>query len=81
MNSFWSIFNQLSIGLGLVFTLLVLSRRKGSPATTWSWILSFFLLPIFGPLLYSLVGYSDFKRRKRPKPEPQRKLPETGFLM
>ena len=81
MNSFWSVFNQLSIGLGLMFTLLVLSRRKGSPATTWSWILSFFFLPILGPLLYSLVGYSDFKRRKRPKPEPQRKLPETGFLM
>lgn len=81
MKSLWTAFNYLGILLGFLFTLLVLSRRKRSTAATWAWILTFFVLPFIGPLSYLLVGYSSLKRRKRPKPEPQRKLPETGFLI
>lgn len=81
MKSLWTAFNYLGIVIGIFFTLLVLSRRKRSTAATWSWILTFFALPFLGPLGYLLVGYSNLKRRKRPKPEPQRRLPDTGFLI
>jgi len=81
MKSLWTAFNYLGLLLGVFFTLLVLSRRKRSTAATWAWILTFFVLPFIGPLSYLLVGYSSLKRRMRPKPEPQKRLPETGFLI
>jgi len=81
MKSLWTAFNYLGLFLGILFTLLVLSRRKRSTAATWAWILTFFALPFLGPISYLLVGYSSLKRRSRPKPEAQRRLPETGFLI
>lgn len=81
MKSLWTAFNYLGIIIGIFFTLLVLSRRKRSTAATWAWILTFFVLPFLGPVSYLLVGYSNLKRRSRPKPEPQKRLPDTGFLV
>ncbi|MFM8268845.1 MAG: cardiolipin synthase [Pseudomonadota bacterium] len=81
MKSLWTAFNYLGLFIGIFFTVLVLSRRRRSIAATWAWILTFFALPFVGPLGYLLVGYSSLKRRLRPKPEPQKRLPETGFLV
>ncbi len=81
MKSLWTAFNYLGLVIGVFFTLLVLSRRKRSIPATWAWILTFFVLPFIGPLSYLLVGYSNLKRRARPKPEPQKRLPDTGFLI
>jgi len=81
MKSLWTAFNYLGLFVGLFFSLWVLSRRRITPGVTWAWIMSFFLLPFLGPFGYLLVGYSNFKRRKRPRPEPQKKLPEAGFVM
>ncbi|NBX76119.1 MAG: hypothetical protein EBQ92_06155, partial [Proteobacteria bacterium] len=81
MKSLWTAFNYFGLMLAVFFTLLVLSRRRRSTAATWAWILTFFALPFIGPLSYLLIGYSNLKRRSRPKPEPQKRLPDTGFLI
>ncbi len=81
MKSLWAAFNYLGLLLGVVFSLLVLSRRSRSTAATWAWLLSFFAFPFLAPFGYLLVGYSNMSRRKRPKPTPQKRLPEMGFMM
>jgi len=81
MASVWQTLSVFGFILAGLFTLWILSRRKRSSAATWAWILSFFALPYLGPASYLLVGFSDLKRRKRKKPEPQKKLPAYGFLM
>lgn len=81
MISLWTAFNYLGIVIAVFFSLLILSRRRRSPANTWGWILSFFALPFLGPLFYILVGYSNITRKRRPKPRPQRRLLDSGFLM
>lgn len=81
MPSFWKLVSYTGLFLGFLFTVWVLSKRKRSPAATWAWILSFFLLPFVGPVFYLLVGYSGLTRRRRKKPEPQKRLPDAGFLL
>lgn len=81
MKSLWTAFNYLGIFIGILFSLLVLSRRSRSTAATWAWLLSFFAFPFLAPLGYLLVGYSNISRRKRPKPTPQKRLPDLGFMM
>jgi len=81
MKSLWTAFNHLGLLIAVLFTFLVLSQRKRTPAVTWGWILSFFVLPFLGPFFFVLVGYSTIKRKKRPKPQPQRRLPDSGFML
>lgn len=58
----------------LALSLYVLKRREGLPSVTLSWIFVFFIIPVAGVLLYSMIGYRDMRRRKRAKPAPSKKL-------
>lgn len=62
-----ALFTAAGLGLAVLFSLFVLSRRKRDPAVTLSWMLAFFLLPGLAEILYMLIGYRGFTLRRRLK--------------
>lgn len=64
---------EIALILGFLASLLVISKREKVPSITLAWVLSFFLLPYAGIILYTLVGYRKRVRTKKLKPLPLKK--------
>lgn len=64
----------LDAGLAILFSIVVISKRR-DPAVTLAWVLGFFFLPFLGVLLYVFFGYQRIRLRRRQTPNPRGRLP------
>lgn len=68
--SLLAIFEILIFSLNFILSFVIIFRERKSTAATWSWLFVVNILPIFGFILYLLIGrgishYRIFKDRKQ----------------
>ena len=65
-----AIFELLVFFVNIILSLIIIFRERKSTAATWSWLFVVNILPVFGFILYILIGrgishYRIFKDRKQ----------------
>jgi len=54
---------SISLGLNIIFGLIVMFYERRNPVVTWAWLMVIALIPFFGFIIYMLVGLDSRKYR------------------